>query len=218
MKKIAVFDFDNTLTTQDCLMPFLRFCVGKWRYLWGLIWCSPVLIAYFLKLIPNWKAKQFVLKHFLAGFSSEELNQFGIEYAEQFIPNVLRPEAIARLNWHRQQQHKLIIVSASLENYLIPWGKKNGFVEIIGTKLSTKQDKITGFIEGKNCYGEEKVNRLKEILGDLSEYSIYAYGDSEGDRQLLEIADYPYYRTFSDDNNNRIFAEFREKGKGKREK
>ncbi len=42
----------------------------------------------------------------------------------------------------------------------------------------------------------ERVRRLEAIIGELKQYCIYAYGDSQGDRELLQVADFPYYRPF----------------------
>ena len=48
----------------------------------------------------------------------------------------------------------------------------------------------------KNCYGIEKVNRINEVI-NLKEYlNIYAYGDSNGDKQMLKIATHAYYKYF----------------------
>jgi phosphatidylglycerophosphatase C len=87
-----------------------------------------------------------------------------------------------------------ILVSASLEIYLLPWAKTIGLDQVIGTRLAVQNGLLTGRIIGQNCYGAEKVKRLQAVLGDLSQYCIYAYGDSRGDRELLEIATCPYYR------------------------
>jgi phosphoserine phosphatase len=45
-----------------------------------------------------------------------------------------------------------------------------------------------------NCFGPEKVARLTKLLGPKNQYTLYAYGDSRGDRELLELADFKYYR------------------------
>ncbi len=197
-KIVAIFDFDDTLTTQDSFMSFFKFVVGKWPYYLGLIICSPILVAYFLKLLPNWMTKEIMLRYFLKGLSLEKLNNLGVEYASQIIPNLIRNEAIQRVKWHQQQNHELMIISASIENYLIPWGKANNFNYIICTKLQENNNLITGKIDGNNCYGDEKVKRLQEII-NIAEYEIYAYGDSKGDLPLLNIANHSYYRKFSDE-------------------
>ena len=55
---------------------------------------------------------------------------------------------------------------------------------------------ITGNFITKNCYGQEKVNRIKESY-DLSKYDlIYAYGDSRGDKEMLELANNSFYKPF----------------------
>ena len=126
------------------------------------------------------------------------MQQLSNRFAEQKIPNLLRTEAFHCLRWHQSQRHKTILVSASLEAYLVPWAKKMGFDYVIGTKLESQSGILTGRIHGKNCYGQEKVDRLRAVLGDLSKYSIYAYGDSRGDKELLDIASFAYYRKFHD--------------------
>ncbi|MBE9046270.1 HAD-IB family hydrolase [Pleurocapsales cyanobacterium LEGE 10410] len=193
---IAIFDFDNTLTSQDSLLPFIQKVVKPLRFYWGLFVLSPILIGYALGWILNWRAKEELLTHFLAGLSEQQLKQFGQRFAAQKIPKLLRSEALKRLLWHQEQGHQTVLVSASLEAYLLPWGKMIGFDYVIGTQLEAKSGVLTGRILGKNCYGQEKVNRLRKVLGDLKQYCIYAYGDSRGDRELLAIANYPYYRTF----------------------
>ncbi|MNF09712.1 hypothetical protein D3C80_2104480 [compost metagenome] len=55
---------------------------------------------------------------------------------------------------------------------------------------------MTGELDGPHCQAEEKVVRVRQILGNPSDYVIHAYGDSDGDRNLLDIAEYPYYRSF----------------------
>jgi hypothetical protein len=196
LSTVAVFDFDGTLTHRDSFFPFLRFLSGQWQFTWGLLMMSPVLLGYALKLIPNWRAKETLLIHFLANKELSWLTQTSERFAHEIIPNLLRSEAIECLKWHQEQGHKTILISASLEIYLLPWAKKMGFQQVIGTQLDLRNNCCTGRISGKNCYGAEKVRRLESHLGDLGEYLIYAYGDSRGDLQLLNVSDYPYYKTF----------------------
>lgn len=103
-KTLAIFDFDDTLTTQDSLMPFFQFIVGKWQYFLGLAICSPIFAAYFLKLLPNWQAKQIILKYFLAKLTAENLDELGRQYANQIIPKLIRLEAIERVKWRRRKR------------------------------------------------------------------------------------------------------------------
>ncbi|MEO0376098.1 MAG: HAD-IB family hydrolase [Cyanobacteria bacterium P01_A01_bin.17] len=195
---VAVFDFDHTLTNRDSLMPFLHMVAGRWRFLWGLLRTSPALVGYMLKVIPNWKAKEAVLAHVLAGLTTEQLQTLGQRFAIQKIPTLLKQEAVDRLRWHQSQGHQTIVVSASLEAYLAPFAKAMEIDHVLGTQLVEHSGCLTGQIQGQNCYGPEKVRRLQALLGNLKRYCVYAYGDSRGDRELLAAANFPYYRQFHD--------------------
>lgn len=191
-----MFDFDGTLTRSDAFLAFLRQSVGAARFYLGIIRLFPILLGYALRLIPNWQVKESVLTYFLKGRSLAEVQAWGQRFAASGIGRLLRPEAVQRLRWHQEQGHRTIVISASLEVYLQPWIAQMGINAVSGTTLGVEDDCITGKIAGNNCYGPEKVVRLRAILGDLSQFYIYAYGDSKGDRELLAIADAPYYRHF----------------------
>ncbi|MEM8641236.1 MAG: HAD-IB family hydrolase [Cyanobacteria bacterium P01_G01_bin.54] len=195
---LAAFDFDGTLTRHDSLLPFLRFCVGWQQFYWGLLVLSPMLLAYALKRIPNHLAKEKLLTYFLAGQDPEGLRSLAQTFATERLPTFLRPEAIARLRWHQQQGHRTILVSASLALYLKPWAQTMGIDSVLSSQLAMLNGRYTGRLAGKNCYGPEKVARLQQAVGDLAPYTLYAYGDSQGDRALLAAATYPYYRCFTD--------------------
>ncbi len=195
---IAVFDFDNTLTQQDSLIPFLKSISSQPSFWWGIGIKSPLIIGYLLKIIPNWQAKEAVLSYFLSGKTVHQLDQSAQNFAIETIPTLLHPKAVDRLKWHQNQGHYTVLLSASPEVYLTPWGKTMGIDRVIGTRLENKSGILTGHIEGKNCYGQEKVTRLRQELGDLDRYCIYGYGASKGDRELLSVAARAYYRKFDD--------------------
>jgi phosphoserine phosphatase len=67
---------------------------------------------------------------------------------------------------------------------------KNGFTEVIATKLEERDGALTGKFASRNCYGEEKVNRLKEFFTDRGQVFITAYGDSNGDKPMLNYANH----------------------------
>ena len=194
---LALFDFDGTITTDDSLLKFIRFVVGDRRFLLGLVVLSPMLVLYKLKLIPNYKAKQYMLSWFFKGMSKEAFLKVANEYSLVHIDKILRPKAIEKINWHKNQGHKVVVVSASIEFWLRPWCEKNG-LELIATKLEIKDDIVTGKLLTKNCYGVEKVNRIKEIYNLKDFEYIYSYGDSSGDKQMLELAHEKFYKPFRD--------------------
>ncbi|HEX7069579.1 MAG TPA: HAD family hydrolase [Rhodothermales bacterium] len=195
-RTVAVFDFDGTLVKRDSLVPFLRQLAGTAGFAWRFATASPAVAAFGLRLLPNWRAKEIVLERFIAGMTAAELNEAGERFARTWIPRMVRPDALDCFRWHRQVGHETILLSASIENYLLPLVQTMGFDRVVGTRLEFRDGRATGKLEGRNCYGAEKVNRLTEILGDLKALEIHAYGDSPGDFALLDAAAYGYFRRF----------------------
>lgn len=193
---LALFDFDGTITTQDSFLKFIRFVVGDSKFVVGLVILSPILIAFKLKIIPNFKAKSIVISYFFKGYDEVEFKNLASEYSLSQIDGIVRPKAKDRLVWHKDQGHKIVIVSASIDYWIYPWCFKNGF-ELLATKLETKDGLLTGNLLGNNCYGIEKACRIKQNY-DLGQFEyIYAYGDSNGDKEMLEIANKSFYKFFN---------------------
>ena len=196
MSYISLFDFDGTITKDDSLIKFILFAAGNVKFVFGIALLSPMLVAYKLKFIPNYKAKQYMLSYFFKGMSEEKFMRIANEYSLNHIDTILRPKAMEKIVWHKEQGHKIVVVSASMECWLKPWCDKNE-LELIATKLEITNNKLTGKFASKNCYGPEKVNRIREIY-NLKDYErIYAYGDSKGDMEMLGIADKKHYKYFS---------------------
>ena len=192
---LALFDFDGTLTTKDSLGDFILIAFGKPKTVIGGILLSPTLAGYALGLIDNSKAKQQVLKYFFSGMSVEKMQNLGERYAKQRLPNILRATGLDKLTWHQQQGHKIVIVSASTEYWLKPWTDVMGF-DLLATQLEVKDHKLTGCYEGENCHGEEKVRRIKTAY-DLDQFDeIYAYGDTSGDKPMLNLAQNSFFKRF----------------------
>ena len=106
----------------------------------------------------------------------------------------MNPKAIQRINWHKNQGHELWVISASYDFILEKWTRK------IGVMLLTNKTFYNNGLRiqiGNDMNFEEKVNAIKNVV-NLDEYNdIYAYGDSEGDNQMLGIATKKYYKYFN---------------------
>jgi phosphatidylglycerophosphatase C len=192
---VAAFDFDGTITRRDTLLPFLLHALGAAEVARHALPLSLTLMGYGLGLIENGAAKERVFKQYLGGMALTDLQQRAERFVMLALPALLRPEALQRIAWHKQQGHRCIVISASLELYVRPWALNAGLDQVIATQLDVPQDgRVSGKLRGRNCYGPEKVNRLEALLGARDGYTLYAYGDSSGDHELLSIADYAYYR------------------------
>lgn len=196
MKKgLALFDFDGTITTHDTLFEIIKFQKGEFRFWTGMLVLSPMLLLMKAGLIENARAKEITLQHFFKGLSIAEFAQKCNDFTLQALPKLMRPEALAKIKHHQQNNDRIIIVSASAVDWIEPWSKTKN-IELLASRLEKKDGRITGKLESLNCNGPEKVNRIKAHL-NLDEYSpIYAYGDSSGDREMLQLADYPFLRKF----------------------
>ena len=192
---LALFDFDGTITKKDSLIDFIKYAYGSFNYCKGLVILSPILLAYKLKIIPNYTAKENLISHFFKGWDIVNFHKITKGYSQKKIDEIVRPKAIEKIKWHQEKGHKIVVVSASMECWLQGWCKKNN-LELIGTKLEVKNNKLTGKFSTRNCYGIDKVNRIKEKF-NLSNYdTIFAYGDSRGDKEMLGVADKKYYKAF----------------------
>ena len=94
-----------------------------------------------------------------------------------------------RIRWHQNGGDTVVIVSACPRQILEPWCHAIN-ADIIATEIETDQrSRITGKIAGKNCWGQEKVSRIRARYA-LKDYDgIFAYGDSKGDLPMFELAD-----------------------------
>jgi phosphoserine phosphatase len=69
-------------------------------------------------------------------------------------------------------------------------------VKVLGTQIEVIDGKLTGRFLSKNCYGQEKVNRILSLYPNRQDYHLTAYGDSRGDKEMLAFADESYFKPF----------------------
>lgn len=194
--KIAFFDFDGTITRKDSLLDFTRFAVGKLSFVWGLFRLSPILVGVILKIFPSQFGKEKFLSFFFAGWDIHQFRSLADEYALFELSKIVMPEALERIKWHQENGDEVVVVTASIDDWIRKWTDIN-HLKLIATKIEVKNSRITGKLLSKNCKGPEKVIRIKKEY-DLAQYAwIYAYGNSSGDKELLELADERYYRYFN---------------------
>lgn len=196
-KKLVLFDFDGTITTTDTMFLFTRYAVGQARFLAGMAFLSLPLTCYKLGLVTTQRAKEMLLTHFFGGMQQSEFDRLGKAFAEKNIPAIVRPAAAEAIRNYKKSNARIIVVSASAQNWMMPWALNEG-LEVLATRLEVVNGKITGKINGVNCNGEEKVARIKEHL-NLSEFTeIVAYGDTKGDLPMLALASEKHFKPFRD--------------------
>lgn len=193
---IAVFDFDGTITRKDTLKDFLTHNFGFTKYYGGIFSKSIIIVLYLFKQVNSHIAKEALFAHFFTDWEEEQFNDSCESYALTRIQNLIRKEGCEKIEWHKKQGHHLVIASASMKNWIYPWAIKNGFSDVIATEPEIENGLLTGRFRTPNCNGKEKAKRFLEKYPNREQYDLYVYGDSKGDRDLLSIADKPFYRRF----------------------
>ena len=185
MKQIYAFDFDGTLTTRDTLLVFIRYACGTRAFLLGFLRYAYQLVLMKLGFYPNWKAKQHIFSYFFKGIDLEAFNTLCRQFAAD-NRQLLRPEGHQLIAQAQAEGADVLIVSASIDNWVQPFFPE---VTVLGTQIEVIDGRLTGRFLTKNCYGQEKVNRILALYPDRSSYHLTAYGDSRGDKELLAFAD-----------------------------
>lgn len=192
VRTIAVFDFDGTLTTKDTLLEFIKFACGRKKFFIGFLIHSPLLVLMKLGLYPNWKAKESLFSWFFKGIEHDEFVRLGNEFAKE-IQQFVNLETTNILSKHIQKGHDVYVITASIDEWVRPYCKQLNVKDVLGTKIEIVNGVLNGRFVSRNCYGKEKVNRLLEVEPNRSSYYLYAYGDSRGDKEIIDFADNSFY-------------------------
>lgn len=193
---IAVFDLDGTLTRRDTLLPFLRAVAGTRRTARAVVAAAWPLArsrigSAAVRERASHAAKEAVLRRLLAGLELASMARQARSFAEAVVADDLRADVVAKVDHHRRSGDELVMITASPELYAGPIGEMLGFDVVLGTRLEVDEHGcLTGRLAGRNCRGAEKVERLRAWTTS-AEVVVHAYGDSAGDRELLESADTP---------------------------
>ena len=192
MFKVFAFDFDGTLTTRDTLIAFIRYACGTPRFLLGFLLHAPLLVLMKLRLYSNGKAKQRLFTWFFRGMPLETFDALCQSFARSHR-HLLRPETVSLLQQALSEGAEVLIVSASIDNWVQPFFSslhlQPSTLHLLCTQIEVIDGRLTGRFLTPNCYGQEKVRRILALYPDRSAYHLTAYGDSRGDRELLAFAD-----------------------------
>ena len=172
-----VYDFDKTIYNKDSTFQFYFFCLKKnlflLRFAFIQIW---YLLIYIFGLIDKTKFKSGFFS-FLKGIVNIDGYLFEFWQKNQRYIN----------GWYiKQKKDTDVIISASPEFLLLP------ICRILGVKnlIASKVDEKTGKFYSKNCYGEEKLLRLKNDL-NINKIDRF-YSDSLSDSPLASISKEAY--------------------------
>lgn len=190
---LALFDFDGTLTTCETMPGFMRAAVPTRRLRPGRMLLAPLVIGYRLGAVPGTWVRAGICRFGFRGVPVAELMHHGNAFARDVLPGLLRPEAMARIAWHRTRGDRVVVVSGGLDAYLQPWVHAHG-LDLVCSSLEQRDGRLTGRYQGWQCVGAEKVRRVRARY-DIAGYArIHAYGDTPEDYDMLAMAQERHYR------------------------
>jgi HAD superfamily hydrolase (TIGR01490 family) len=187
---VVVFDLDGTITRKDTYVPFLLYALYKQPQ---KILRLPVLavdvLRYKIGRQSNTWLKTRFLHALLAGQNRAEIENWAKSFSLYIFDKGLHLDAISTINSHQERGHDLVLLSASLDIYVELIGDYLGFKHIICTRTSWDNDVLGSELKGGNCYGENKVQRLKQWLSNRTDkFVLIAYADHKSDFPILNIA------------------------------
>lgn len=191
MKKIYFFDFDGTISRIDSFILFSFFSLTLFKFFKYWIITIFLLPKYFN---DKSKLKERFFKNFTS-LTELEFNELCTSFSNKIISKIIKKSFLDYIK-KTKKDDKIVIVSASISNYLKPWCDKMKF-ELISTELEVKNGLMTGNFLNKNCNGKEKTKRIKQKY-NLKDYDeIHVFGNSKNDISMLSLGHYCYYKYFS---------------------
>jgi HAD superfamily phosphoserine phosphatase-like hydrolase len=176
MDKVLLLDIDKTIINTDSMILFVKYSI-KYNKL-NILRMPLVLIAtilYHLHLMPIETTKSVVYKP-INSMSKEDINYF----MDNIVMKHKNDELFEIIKKFKLKNYKIIMVTASIETYMV-YFKEKGYTDFL---FGTRYDKK---IIGKNCKYTEKVERLKALNLNIDFENSYAYSDSLTDLPMLDL-------------------------------
>jgi len=155
----------------------------------------PLFVLLKLKLVEAEKIKKSFIASILKGESKEKIKKKSQQFFEKYYPEIFRTNALEFIDSIDRNHTESYIVSASLDIWVQPFAEKFK-MNLLATRAEFVDDIFTGNFIGKNCNGAEKVERLKEATKGKKYDKIIAFGDTSGDREMMEWADESQFKFF----------------------
>ena len=196
MNQLVLIDFDGTVTYSDTMFEFIKFTDGKIGLFLGVLLLSPILCCFKMGWVSADTAKLSLLNYFYKKKSKIELELLGKQFCEHHsFKKLIKQSALDKIRFYIENNCKVVIVTASVDLWVKPWANKVG-VDCISTRLQYSEGIYAGEFDGKNCNGKEKVKGIKSVYCIERFEKIIAYGDTKGDKQMLDLADEAHFKYF----------------------
>lgn len=198
----AFFDLDGTLCTEHLWRALSRYCHVHHRrraiaysYLIAHMALWPLHTTGILSKRRFFRMWASDLAWFVAGLTKEEASEVFCWVVDECIAPTFRPDVLKILHRHQSQEHLVVLVSGTLRDLLDVVGERLGVNHLVGTKLEAVGARYTGRVIEPLCFGQGKVELLRDFLSDdglqVDFGSSFAYADSIFDVPMLELVGHP---------------------------
>lgn len=193
-KKISIFDLDGTLTKSDTYLPYLiGFLIRNPQRWWKAISLPLAVIMFYLKLRDNQWLKTIFLTVILGGETKEKILAWNKIFLDNLFANGLRNDIVTLLKERQNAGDIVLLSTASLDIYMPDIQKRFSINHLICTNTLWQNGCLTGSLDGKNCYGIEKLIRVKSYMKEHNiSGKISVYSDHASDRPIMNYADKAY--------------------------
>ncbi len=192
MTDIALFDLDKTITRKGTWSRFVQQASGGGLSFWAkLPFAGVQAIKYKAGLASRASVKEHAIRLYLEGRSRADLETEADTFVMREIANGLRTHVRDAIAMHKAAGDRLIIASAAVDLICAPMAQALGFEDIICTRLSwSDHNRLRAPLDGENCYGEEKLRRVKAFFGGARPSGVISfYSDHHTDLPCLLWAD-----------------------------
>lgn len=193
---LVIFDLDYTLTKRGTWGRFVWMNVKLRPHIWLPLLISAGLTQWRYKQghLPRIRVKQAMMRWAMVGRTRAQMTAAAEKFAEREVSSGLKPGAIKTFNAHQEKGDAVMIASAAVDILVAPISRRLGVSYFVATDMAwDAQGQLHGEFASANCYGAEKLARIKALIAQSPELNglrpLVAYSDSKADLPLLEFCE-----------------------------
>jgi HAD superfamily hydrolase (TIGR01490 family) len=189
---IAFFDMDYTTLDTSSGLLYVKYLrqqhrIGR-RVLLRIAWWT---LLYKVSAIDVNSAVPKMLSY-AEHLSASRMMAESYVWFDLMLKEHIAPRAVAKIDFHRQRDHRVVLISASTQFAVRPVAE-HLHLDFLCTQLIADNDQLTGAVADPPCYGDGKVVWAQRFAvehgADMRD--AYFYTDSHSDRPLLDRVGHP---------------------------
>ena len=193
MNDVILLDFDGTITSRDTTRILLSELIflRPW-YIFGTAWFLFKMVCANDSIIRQ-AHKNNAVGHLIAGLTLSDMGRVLSQFTKK-VRALYRPSMVKKISEAIENGTSVLIVTAS-PSFAISYCVSDLPVTVIGTKFQKNGNIFSGHLNGRSCFGSEKVNRIELwAQGRALDWSVTeAWSDDFSDYPMLKMAKQRYW-------------------------